>query len=138
MVKRMDDNKSSTNDVPLEDVGDQRHPAPYPKGPRRQLTQTWKDNVRKALAANAVADREPRDQAELANLVPVHKTAITKMFKAHTSRFADRVTDILCIPPPMVETQTVPAPDDEFDAYARTLTPEQRARALELLRIAFR
>lgn len=97
------------------------------------MTDAWKLSVRQALAKNATEDRAPRDQSELAEAIRVHKTAITKMFKAQSSALVDPICSVLRIDPPMIENRDA----DELSTMIGKLDDSQRIKALDILKAVF-
>lgn len=84
----------------------------YPEGPRRQMTDPWKQRVKDALAANKRSGTYPRNQSDLVKAIgelrgtlPPDRTAITKMWKAESSALVDDICAVLKIDPPLVEAQ---------------------------------
>jgi hypothetical protein len=121
-------------------VNDQRHKREYPEGPRRELTDEWRDRVKRKLAENAakIPPIEPTNAAELARALGADKAGIGRMLlpssnpKAQqTSAWVDAVCDILGIPSPTVAI----TPDDEeaFSLIAQ-LGPREKSAVLDLVR----
>lgn len=103
----------------------ERHKGPYPKGTRSQMTPEWKTAVKDALK------RKEWDQVDLSKALKVHKTAITKMFQAQSSKLVERICTILEIDPPMIAT---PAKQDAFIELAAKVPEENRAVVSEILK----
>ncbi len=102
-----------------------------PTGQRKQMSGPWKALVKSKLAENLRDAKHPKDQAELADLIGVDRSAITKMLKAVSSKLVDQVSAALGIPPPMIET---PTDEDPLIALVNRMDSKQRARALAVLR----
>lgn len=96
------------------------------------MTDDWKSAVRRRLGENQAASPPvyPRDQTELAIAIGVHKTAITKMFKAHASKLVEPVCRVLRLDPPMQEA----TPDPTAVALVRRLSPDQQDEVEEFVR----
>ncbi len=107
----------------------ERHKGPYPKGTRSQMTPEWKQAVRDALK------KKGWDQVDLAEAIKpkVHKTAITKMFQAQSSKLVDKICVLLEIDPPMIATPA-PVKPDAFMDLAAQVPEENRAIVSEILR----
>lgn len=115
-------------------MGDSRHKRKYVGGQREQMTNAWKQRVRDRLAENKARHIYPRDQVELAEAVGASdKSAITKMFKATSSKLVPKVCMVLSIPLPMQEHKE---PDD-LEAMTSALSKEQRDALAQAIR-AFR
>ena len=114
-------------------MGDSRHPRPYRKGIRKQMTIAWKQRVLDRLAENERNDVAPRSLAELARMLRADKRGIYVTFdlgakKPQTaSVYVDAICQILNIDPPMQET---PQTDDELEQEMNELRklPVERQR----------
>jgi hypothetical protein len=87
-----------------------RHPKPYVKKPRKQMTRAWKERVLARLEENDAADRMPRNPAELARMLKADKAGMYATFDLErdppqmSSSYVDAICDLLDIGPPMVES----------------------------------
>jgi hypothetical protein len=129
------DQKSTPAQSTVAEMGDERHKAKHPEGPRIEMTPAWKQRVRDRLKENKAKGIYPRNQVELAEAVGASdKSGITKMFKADGSVFVPDVCRVLNLPMPMQEYQE----DDELDELTKSFNKEDRERALQILRIAMK
>ena len=119
-------------------MGKARHPGPYNEGPRRQITIPWKKRALAKLESNKAAGLTPANQDQLMTMVGAKKGGINSTLKVtgkqqFTSTYADDITRILEIDPPLVETEE---DDEHFVRYVtilRSLTPQAQH---ELMRLA--
>lgn len=85
-----------------------RHPKPYKDG-KAQVTVPWKRRVLAKLAENKKAKHRPANIDQLAEIVKASKGSLNKLLKIElqppqlTSAFAEDITAILRILPPVLE-----------------------------------
>lgn len=97
---------------------DARHPKPYKDG-KAQVTVPWKRRVLAKIAENKTAKHQPINIDQLALIVKASKGSLNKLLKLDhvppqlTSAFADEITEVLGILPPVVED------DDDDPDFAR-------------------
>jgi hypothetical protein len=94
------------------------------------MTDVWKQAVREALTRNKAEGRSPANQADLATVIGVHRTAITKMFGADSSALVDPICETLGLGPPM----TPSGPSDELTVEISKLNAKDRAKVLKFIR----
>lgn len=124
-------------------MGDQRHPKPYKKGVRKQMTPAWKQRV----IDLCVDGGEFSDLAALAREIGADKSGIYKTFqlarlpsdpsdwKPQTSSvYVDAICEALGIDPPL---QEIPPPSSELEKELnriRELPEDQHSYWIGILR----
>jgi len=87
-----------------------RYPKPYKEGPRRQVTIPWKRRVLAQLEKNAQNGHAPANREQLNKLIEAKKGSVNKLLDLDreppqlTSTYADEITALLKVAPPLVET----------------------------------
>jgi hypothetical protein len=129
---------SPTGRVQLfESMGDKRHPKPYPKGPKKEVTDDWLARVDHELKRRADANETPASRAALMVAIGRDKTAMTQLWgsptrkRAQTSKLVEPISRLLGIASSTIET---PPDQDELEIEIRNLDPAGRAALLTFLK----
>ena len=128
-------------------MGDQRHPKPYVKGVRKQMTPVWKQTVIDRLADNKEKKLEPSDLAALARAIDADKSGIYKTFQLErldsdppdwkpqtSSAYVDAICQLLEIDPPLQEISPSDSDLDKELSRIRALPEDQQKRWIEIIR----
>lgn len=114
-----------------------RHPKPYKDGPRGQITVPWKRRVLAKLDANKKSRVRPWNIEQLREILDAPKAGLNKLLKPEsdqlTSKYADEITSLLQVTPPLVEQET---DDEDFVRdvlLLRRLTTQQRADVMRIV-----
>lgn len=113
-----------------------RHPKPYNKGPRKQMTPAWKARVVEKLKENEAAGASPANLAEMAALLAkADKAGIYRTFNTPqmSSSYVDAICELLEIAPPLVE-----ATDEDLQQDIEILRSMPRDARRDLMAIAER
>lgn len=119
-----------------------RRPKKYPDGEGLPVTRKWKEKVQSILDANKDAGRSPGSMAELARMINVDKSGLSKMLqrpKMEKTKYAPPIIKLLGVEPAMIETPDVP--QDELDRIVdkiRALPLRKHEHAMEQLRLLAR
>jgi len=119
-----------------------RHPRQYPRGPRHPklpISPAWKKRVLAELVANRLANREPRNEAELARMIGADKGGLHDALHGTQAsyKYARRISEILGIGDAMVANPELSVSADEWEQAVRLMraaSPEQQRKALAILR----
>lgn len=114
-----------------------RHPKPYNKGPRKQMTPAWKARVVEKLKENEAVGASPANLAELAAVLPkADKAGIYRTFNTPqmSSSYVDAICELLDISLPLVEA----ADDEELQRGIDLLRSMSRDARRDLMAIAER
>ncbi len=119
-------------------MGKARHPKPYVDAPAKQITVPWKRRVLAKLASNKEAKIRPWNIDQLRLEVDAKKGGLNKTFDLEreppqlTSKYADQITELLKILPPLVETDEDDEDFVEDVLLLRTLTRGARRDLMAL------
>lgn len=122
-------------------MSDARHKGPYRKGDKLQGTKAWALLVDAKLAENKLADLPISDRAKLARLQKpkADKSGMNRFLDAllagetQSSKYVIPISEALGIDLPLVEPDTS---DDALAKFVARIPKKERARALEILRLA--